>query len=264
MKRLLLVPALFVVTFLHAQGGKDDAAELAKKLSNPIASLISLPLQNNTDYGIGPMKGTRNTLNIQPVVPISISKNVNMIARLIVPVTTQYNITKAGEKQSGLSDATLSAFFSPKNTKNGITWGAGPAFVLPIGTNDYLTFKKFCIGPTAIGLRQTGGWTYGALVNQLWSVAGDKDRADVSQMFLQPFLVHNWKSGAGIGLAAEYTQNWKSGDANIFIIPTVSGVTAIGTQKIQLAVGPRINIVAPENGKSAFGFRAVLVFLFPT
>jgi hypothetical protein len=154
--------------FINAQDKGSDAEELAKKLSNPISSLISAPFQNNSDYGIGSYKGSRNTMNIQPVVPVKFTPKLNMILRVIVPVVTQYNITGQGEKQSGLSDAVLSAFISPP--KNGITWGAGPVFLLPIGTDDYLTANKFGVGPTAVALRQSNGWTYGALINQIWSV----------------------------------------------------------------------------------------------
>ncbi|HEX5155084.1 MAG TPA: hypothetical protein VFW07_26755 [Parafilimonas sp.] len=140
---------LFVCNSVFAQ---QDAAELAKKLSNPISSLISVPFQNNTDYGIGDLKGSRNTMNIQPVVPLSLTPKLNLITRIIMPVTTQYNITGAGEKQSGLGDFVLSGFISPKATKNGITWGAGPVFLLATGTNDYFATKKFGIRPTAVAL----------------------------------------------------------------------------------------------------------------
>jgi len=260
MKKFLLILLTIVTKVSFAQ---DDAAELAKKLANPIASLISVPFQNNSDHGIGDQQGTRNTMNFQPVVPISLNKNLNLITRYIIPITTQYNITGTGEKQSGLSDAVISAFFSPTNTKNGVTWGAGPVFLLPIGTNDYLATKKFGVGPTAVALKQAGGITFGALINQIWSIAGNSDRPNVNQMFLQPFFTYNWKSGAGIGGAFEWTQNWKAGTTNLWFIPTISGVTSLGKQKVQLAVGPRLNLAAPDGGKADWGWRAVLVFLFP-
>ncbi len=242
-----------------------DPAELAKKLANPVASLISLPFQNNTDVGIGDYNGSKNTLNIQPVIPIKLSAKLNLISRMVLPVVSQHNITgKDGEQQSGLSDALVSAFFSPAEPKNGVVWGAGPAFLVPTATNDLLGTKKFGIGPTALLLKQANGWTYGALVNQIWSVAGDEKRADVNQMYLQPFLVKNWKSGAGVGLNAEMTQNWEASTTSIFIIPSVSGVTKLGKQIISLAVGPRIQVAAPNGNKADFGVRAALTFVFPT
>ncbi len=261
MKKIFLFLALVSISIFQVQA-QDDAAELAKKLANPIASLISLPFQINTDYGIGNFNGTRNTVNIQPVIPISVGKNLNMITRVVLPVITQYNVTKEGSKQSGIGDAVMSAFFSPKNSEK-ITWGVGPAFLLPIGSNDFLTGKKFGMGPTAVALKQFNGWTVGGLINQIWSVAGAEERPDISQMLVQPFITYNWKSGAGIGANMEWTQNWKASTSTLWFNPNISAVTSLGKQKTQFSVGPRINLAAPDGGKADWGWRAVVIFLFP-
>jgi hypothetical protein len=261
MLKKILLPILALLS-AHASFAQDDAAELAKKLANPIAALISVPFQNNTDYGIGEMNGTRNTLNFQPVIPISLSKNLNLITRVVLPVVTQYNITGIGQKQNGLGDAVASAFISPKNSQK-LTWGVGPAFLLPTGTEEALTTKKLGVGPTAIALKQANGWTVGALINQIWSIAGDEARSEISQMFVQPFFVYNWKSGAGIGMNMEWTQNWKASTTTVWLNPTISAVTSIGNQKTQFAIGPRFNVAAADGLKADWGWRAVVVLLFP-
>ena len=261
MKQILLLSGLFLISSSQLQA-QDDAAELAKKLSNPISSLISVPLQNNSDLGIGDLEGSRNTLNIQPVVPIGLNDNLNLIVRVILPVIWQYNITGVGETESGVSDAVVSGFFSPALAENGLTWGAGPVLLLPTGA-DILSTKKFGVGPTAVLLKQNNGWTYGALFNQIWSVAGDKDRKDVSQAFLQPFLIYNWKSGAGVGGNFEVTQNWDADQTIVWLNPTISGLTSLGKQKVSFALGPRFNLAAPDGAKANWGVRAVATFLFP-
>jgi len=241
----------------------QNDGDLAKKLANPVSSLISVPFQNNSDYGIGAYRGSRNTMNIQPVVPISVSEDLNLIGRAILPVITQYNIYGQGSRQSGLSDMVLSGFLSPKNSKNGLTWGAGPVLLLPTGTDDLLTAKKIGLGPTAVVLKQSGGWTYGILLNQIWSIAGSSAYSNISQMFAQPFLNYNWSSGAGLGTNLEMTQNWVSDQTMLWLNPTVSGVASLGTQKVSLALGPRFNLASPEGARSDWGWRGVVIFLFP-
>lgn len=262
-KLLLCLLACLSVSIADAQdeAPKDDAAELAKKLSNPVASLISVPFQNNSDYGIGEFKGSRNTMNFQPVLPVSLGEKWNLINRLILPIVTQNNITAPGATENGLSDAVYTAFFSPKQSK--LTWGVGPALLIPTGTDDLLTSKKFGVGPSALVLQQKGGWTYGVLANQIWSVAGSEDRPDVNQMFVQPFLVHNWKTGAGLGFNAEWTQNWQTNTSVVWLNPIVTGITSLGKQKVSLGVGPRLNIIAPEAVRADWGWRAVVTFIFP-
>jgi hypothetical protein len=261
---LLIISSTFTGIVL-AQETKPpvSAEELAKKLSNPVASLISVPFQNNMDVGIGQYNGSKNTLNFQPVIPISMTAKYNLITRFIIPIVSQHDITGEGTSQSGLSDAVVSAWVSPAEAKNGLTWGVGPVFLVPIATNDFLGTKKFGVGPTALVLKQTHGWTFGALVNQIWSVAGASDRADVSQMFVQPFLSFNWKSGAGLGINAEITQNWIGNSTTAFINPIVTAVTKIGKQTISIVIGPRIQVAAAEGSKADFGVRTALFLVFP-
>lgn len=260
---VLLVTFSLTVYAQEEKPAASDAAELAKKLANPVASLISVPFQNNTDVGIGDNNGSRNTLNIQPVIPIKLSEKLNLISRVVLPVISQHDVTGEGTYQSGLGDAVLSAFFSPAEAKNGLIWGVGPALLIPTATNNILGTKKFGVGPTALILKQTHGWTIGALANQIWSIAGDANRSDVNQLFLQPFLNYNWKSGAGLGGNAEITQNWQASTTSVFINPTLSGITKLGTQIVSLAIGPRIQVAAPTGNKSALGIRAAVNFVFP-
>jgi len=240
-----------------------SAEELAKKLSNPVAALISIPFQDNMDMGIGTYNGSKNTLNFQPVVPISLSTKLNLITRYIIPIVSQRNITGQGASQNGLSDAVVSAWFSPAEPKNGLVWGVGPVFLVPIATNDMLGTKKFGIGPTALVLKQSHGWTVGGLVNQIWSVAGDANRSDVNQMFIQPFFSYNWKSGAGVSVNTEITRNWTAANTAAFIIPALTAVTKMGTQIVSFAVGPRIQVAAPTGAKADLGVRASVTLVFP-
>ena len=177
-----------------------NAAELAKKLQNPIADLISVPLQNNWDFGIGPADAMRYTVNIQPVIPVSLSTEWNLIIRTIMPVIYAASPVPGGDNKAGLGDITQSFFFSPKTpTSGGWIWGVGPVFLYPTATDSALGSEKFGLGPTAVVLKQEHGWTYGMLANHIWSVAGNGSRDNVSSTFLQPFLTYTTKSSPPSG-----------------------------------------------------------------
>ena len=244
------------------QKGGSDADALAKQLQNPVASLISVPFQFNFDFGIGPDDGTRMLMNFQPVVPISISEDWNLIGRVILPVIWQQDCVPCDDDQFGLGDTVLSGFFSPKEpTASGLIWGVGPVLLLPTATDQLLGAEKFGIGPTAVALKQVGAYTIGGLVNHIWSVAGNSDRPDVNASFFQPFIARNFSGGYALGLNTEIAQDWNNDLTNGTINLTGSKVTSLGSQLVNFFIGPRFHY---GNGNPAdWGFRVGLVLLFP-
>jgi hypothetical protein len=243
----------------------QSAEELAKALANPVASLISVPFQGNWDRDIGPDEaGRRFTMNIQPVIPFELNRDWNLISRTILPVVDQSNIFPGAGDQFGLGDTVQSLFFSPKQpTSGGWIWGAGPVFLLPTGTDNLLTSDKWGLGPTGVALRQDGPWTYGALANHIWSVAGPSGRPDVNSTFVQPFLTYTTPSAWSFVLQAEATYDWERSDASIPVGMFVGKVTKIGGQTVQFLGGPRYYASHFDNGPQGWGARFVVILLFP-
>ena len=244
---------------------EQDKESLAKELSNPVAALISLPLQLNYDENIGiDDKGSRMTLNVQPVVPFSINDDWNIISRTILPVIEQSDIYSGAGSQSGIGDIVQSVFFSPKAlTSNGWVWGAGPVLLLPTGSDDLLTADKFGLGPTAVVLKQQGPWTYGALGNHIWSVGGSDNKADVNATFFQPFLSYTTHTATTFALNTESTYDWESEQLALPVNMTITKVISIGDQLISVGGGVRYWVKSTDNGPEGVGFRLIFTMLFP-
>jgi hypothetical protein len=250
-----------------AQDEATDATELAKKLSNPVANLISLPFQLNYDDGFNPGGGgNRWTLNIQPVIPISISDTWNMISRTIVPLINQ-NFSAPGNKESGLGDINESLFFSPKApTASGWIIGAGPILSLPTGADGFSS-HQWGAGPTFVVLKQADGWTYGMLANHVWSFAennwsGPGNAPYVSSTFLQPFVAKIVAPGRTVTLNTESTYDWRLSQWTVPINAQVSQVLKLGTQLVSIAGGVRGYAVSPTNGPD-WGVRLTVTLLYP-
>ena len=250
-----------------AAPAEGSGEALRKAAQNPIASLISFPLQNNTNFGIEPGSRTQDVLNIQPVIPIGVSTNWNMIVRWIIPIVWQPIPAEAPAPEVGkygFGDMQPSFFFSPKKSGK-LIWGAGPVFQLPTATDDYLGQGKVGMGPTLIALTQPGHWTIGALANNVWSVAGSGGRPDVNQLLLQYFLNYNLSKGWYLGTQPILTANWEATNGGRWVVPFGGGigrVMRLGMQPVHVQLGFYGNAVHPANA-SPWSMRVMFVLLFP-
>ena len=232
----------------HATG--TDSQELARKLSNPISDLVSVPFQFNWENGVGPDNGLRTVLNIQPVVPFEISPKWNMIERWIMPYVSQPEYLNSA---TGLGDITFSSFFSP-NTGKSLIWGAGPVITLPMSSDAAVGSGQWSAGPTLVVLKIRGAWLYGLLWNQLWSYAtvSERARVAVNQGFFQPFVALTRPSGVTFTLQSESTANWNApSDSDRWTIPinvAVSKVTTLGPFPMSVLGSAGVYVASPDNG----------------
>jgi hypothetical protein len=252
--------AVFAAALPTTSRAQDD--DIQKQLSNPIASLTTVPFQLNYDTNIGPAHdGSRFTLNFQPVIPIKLSDQMTLVVRTIVPLVKQDDIFPGAGSQFGLGDALQSFFFVPPS-RNGFTWGVGPAIQYKTGTDQLLSTEKWGAGPTLVALQQTGPWTVGVLTNHIWSFAGDPTRSDVSNTFIQPFIAYGAPGGWTYTVNTQSTYDWIARDWSVPVLFQVSKLTAFGKQPISLAAGLKYWAVSPASGPHGFAGVFSVTFIF--
>jgi len=245
-----------------AEDTETDEEALAKEIQNPLASLITLPLQANYNTGVGPDDRTFFNLNVQPVVPFP-GEKWNVISRTIIP----FNSVPVGATGSvfGIGDVNLSLFWSPAKARQ-LTWGVGPAIVLPTASNpELLGSGKWSLGPTGVVFYSIGEWTMGAVASNVWSVAGDGDRDDVNFFLAQYFVTYNFGHGWALGTAPIVTADWKADSGNRWTIPwglQVSKLTRLGSRPVNFLIGYYANSEHPD-GAADEQIRLQINFLFP-
>jgi hypothetical protein len=246
---------------------EESAEELAKKLSNPIADLVSIPFQFNWQEGYGVNDDLQFILNVQPVVPFHITKDWNMIARFIVPYISQPEISPGVGPVSGLGTITYSTFFSPVSD-SGFTWGVGPVFGLPMTSDPVLGGGQWLVGPTLVVLKQSGGWTYGALLNQQFSIADTGHNQNLpyfSQAFIQPFIAYTTKSAVTFTLQSQSTYNWEAAPDQRWTVPVnflVSKLTRLGPFPFSIQGGGGYYAARPDVGPK-WRFQLAFIVLLP-
>jgi len=257
--RILWLTTVSILMIAH-DAVAQSADELAKQTQNPVASLISVPLQANWDVGVGTREAVGTTLNFQPVAPFSLTKSVNVILRVIMPLVS--NPTDDGLRINGMSDTLATAFLSPARTGR-LIWGAGPVLLLPTATNNVLGSEQVGFGPSIVALVQPGKWTTGILWNQVWSLDGPPDRSDVNRGFFQPFVNYNLPDGIAVGASIEATANWDEDEVwNSSLVFTFSKVTVLGKRPVNFVVGAGPQIASPVGGAD-WRLRIQANFLFP-
>lgn len=271
MKTLAMVVTIAIASafaFPASSQTGGAAADLAKAAQNPIASMISVPIQYNANLNAGPDDGTQSVVNIQPVYPVSLTRDWNLITRTVIPLLSQPGLTPGQGRTDGLGDIQFSAFFSPvKPTEGGWIWGAGAVLLFPTASDDVLGQGKWGAGPTAVALRIDGPWVYGALVNNIWSFAGENSRQDVNQLLLQPFVNYNVPAKPGFYLTSSpiITANWKADSGQRWIVPIGMGLGQImkwGSQPVNLQAAAYYNVERPTHAPN-WNLRLQVQFLFP-
>jgi len=264
MRQILNIVAALILSGGWARAQEAAEESLAKAAQNPVADMISVPFQNNTNFQVGPYRATANVMNIQPVVPFHLTEDWNVITRTIVPVAGMPQLSPTIGSAIGLGDINPSVFLSPAKPSM-IIWGAGPTMSIPSATERILGVGKWSAGPAVVALMTPGHWVIGALVNNVWSFAGDSSRMRVNRLTAQYFVNYNLPDGWYLTTSPIITANWVARNSQRWTVPFGAGfgrVFRIERQPINAQIAAYYNAVRP-NEAPRWQLRAQVSFLFP-
>jgi hypothetical protein len=265
-QRMALLAIAAVAVSAPAAHAELSAEELAKLAQNPVGNLISVPFQNNTNLNFGPEKGTQNVLNIQPVIPVSVNSEWNIITRTIVPVISMPSLGPGIDSRNGIGDTVFTAFLSPAKPGHWI-WGAGPVVQIPTNSNSELGNKNWGLGPSVVVLRIEPGdpWVYGVLVNNVWSLTSDKTGGSYNNGLIQPFVNYNFEGGFYLTSAPILTVNWKADSSQQWTVPLGGGIGKIfhlDKLPVNTQLSAYYNVARPDYGPN-WQIRAQVQLMFP-
>jgi hypothetical protein len=241
--------------------GENETEELARAAQNPVANMISLPFQNNTDFNFGPKDKTLNTTNIQPVIPFELNDEWNVITRTIVPIVSQPEIQPGQDRETGLGDTTFTVFLSPRDSGKWI-WGAGPVVLIPTNTDDRLGADEWGAGASAVVLTMRGPWVAGSLFSNVWDIDGDND---INFFTWQYFVNYNMDDGLYLTSSPVITANWEADSGDKWTVPVGGGVGKIfriGEQPMNAQFQYFYNVEKPDL-VGDWSIRMQLQFMFP-
>ena len=247
------------------ESGEDKSSELRSAAQNPMADLVSIPIQNNTSFDYGPLEKTQNVTNIQPVVPVSLNEDWTMITRTILPVINQPAFYNGQGNKFGLGDLNVSLFFGPAD-QGKVIWGVGPVFSFPTATHERLGSEKWCAGPAAVVLTMPDPWVFGALAQNFWSFAGDSGRSDVNQTLIQYFVNYNLPDGWYLSSSPIITANWEADSDDRWTIPFGGGIgkiTFLGKLPLNISAAAFYNVEKPDNIGPRWTMRIQVQTLLP-
>ena len=253
------------VTEYEADPNAVNTEALAKASQNPVADMISLPFQNNFTFPTGPNDNAQWVLNVQPVIPINHTEDVNQITRTILPVVNSPSPASGISSDFGIGNLQFTGFFSPAKT-DGLIWGVGPVLQFPTASSARLGSDKWTAGPSLVMLSMQGPWVVGGLVQNVWSYAGPSDAADVNAFLFQPFLNYNMDKGWYLTASPVLTADWNAGSDDRWTIPVGGGigrVMRLGSQPVNMQLQGFYNVVRPE-AAGEWTIRFQIQLLFPT
>ena len=236
------------------------AVDLAKEDQNPLSRFYIIRFEDNAQFGFGPDNDVLNFFRIQPLIPFDLNENWNLVTRAVIPIVHQ----PWPESTDGLGDVALAMFLTPAKARKFI-WGVGPALVLPTATDALIGAEKWLAGPAVAGVYTSGPWLVGAVIQNLWSFAGDDGRQDVNVMTLRPVINYNLPNGWYLSSSPSIAANWKADGDNRWLVPLGGGVGkifTIGGQRMSALVESYYHIMSPEIGPD-WQLRLQLSFLYP-